>query len=317
MIKTRKFRYLLSFVICLWLFAVSPYGYAYGQEFSDAAAENGQTARVYDQANLFTEQEIYQFEQEIAAFTEKTNMDVVIVTTDQTEEKSTAEYADEFYINGNFGIGKEYSGVLFLIDMDNRELYINAVGSMRRFLTDSRRETMLDHVFEGAENADFQASAASFLNDINTYYEKGIPGDQYHYDTETGQISVYRSITRSEGLIAITVAFMVAILPCLSVKAKYGMKKQYKQAGQNLMAYRNDCQFAYSDQQDHLLGQSVTTAIIRNHTQTTRTGSHSGTGSGSGSRPGSSSGRRGGGSSGRSSSHSSSGRSFSGSGRKF
>ena len=60
-------------------------------------------------------------EEEIASMRKEMNMDVVIATTDDAEGKSAETYCEDFYINGGFGTGKDYSGVIFLIDMDNRE----------------------------------------------------------------------------------------------------------------------------------------------------------------------------------------------------
>ena len=106
--------------------------------------------RVFDQAGLFSKAEKSSMEEEITSMRKDMNMDVVIVTTDDAGGKSAERYSEDFYTNGNFGTGKDYSGVIFLIDMDNRELYIAPVGTMNRFLTDKRWNTILDNAYEGA-----------------------------------------------------------------------------------------------------------------------------------------------------------------------
>ena len=126
--------------------------------------------RVFDQAGLFSEAEKSSMEEEIASMRKDMNMDVVIVTTDDAGGKSAERYSEDFYTNGNFGTGKDYSGVIFLIDMDNRELYIAPVGTMNRFLTDKRWNTILDDAYEGASNGDYAASAEAFLAGVRKYY---------------------------------------------------------------------------------------------------------------------------------------------------
>ena len=174
--------------------------------------------RVFDQAGLFSEAEKSSMEEEIASMRKDMNMDVVIITTDDAGGKSAERYSEDFYTNGNFGTGKDYSGVIFLIDMDNRELYIAPVGTMNRFLTDKRWNTILDDAYEGASNGDYAASAEAFLAGVRKYYTAGIPGGQYNYDRDTGKISVYRSITWPEAALALAVALLAAISPCIGVR---------------------------------------------------------------------------------------------------
>lgn len=249
--------------------------------------------RVFDQAGLFTQQEISSMEEEIAAMRNDMTMDVVVVTVDKTSGKSTRETAEDFYIDGEFGTGKEYDGVLLLIDMDNRELYIAPVGEMNAYLTDARQEKILDRVYDMAASGDYAAAAEAFLSGVRKYYAAGIPGGQYY------AAEVKRSIRWYEALLALVVAAAAASGPCISVKNRYSMKKEVQQSRNCLMAYRADCKFRFADSSDNLINKSVTHIIIpRNN------------GGGRG-------GHGGGSSSGRSTVHTNSGRSFGGSGRKF
>lgn len=255
--------------------------------------------RVFDEAGLFTDAETRKMENTIAELQETMKMDVVIVTTTDSGGKSSQRYADDFYEAGGFGTRKDYSGVLFLIDMDNRELSISTEGVMIRFLTDVRIERMLDHVYEKAGQEQYADAATVFLNDTFSYYRQGIPGGQYNYDTETGKISRYRSITVIEVLMAIVVSLAAASLACLNVKREYAMKAQKRQAGNYNMAYRANAMFAFHNQNDRMVNSFVS--------QRVRPRSTSSGGGGGGSS-----------SSGRSSTHrSSSGRSHGGGSRKF
>lgn len=268
------------------------------------ASETGQGGaeqRVYDMAGLFSDTEIADFEQTISEYRQDMKMDVVVVTTEDSEGKSTRQYADDFFEAGGFGYGDSLDGVLFLIDMDNRELTLSVSGETIRLLTDARIESILDDVYEGAASGDYVSSAEFFLEDVAAYHKKGIQANQYNYDTETGKISVHRSIRWYEALLALVIPGIVAWSACAGVISQYSMKKEHRLSANHLMAYRADCQFQYHDQQDNLTNKFVTSRIIpRNHTG----GGGMGMGGGSGS--------------GRSSTHrSGSGRSFGGGSRKF
>ena len=78
-------------------------------------------ADVYDMADLFTDEEEQQLSGQAQTLSEKMKMEAVIVTTEENSD-SAQVFADGFYTEGGFGTGSDHSGILFLIDMDNREL---------------------------------------------------------------------------------------------------------------------------------------------------------------------------------------------------
>lgn len=265
------------------------------------AAKADGTQRVFDTAGLLKESDIAAFEEQIAGLRDTMKMDVVLVTTDETRGKTAQQYADDFYDEGDFGTRSDHSGVLFLIDMDNREIYVSTSGTMIRFLTDRRIDQMLDRAYTYAADGDYAGVMRQFLADMTTYYRQGIPGGQYNYDTETGKISVYRSIRWYEALLAFAVAVFCGVVACLNVKRDYAMKQERRRAANFNLAYRADARFAFHNQNDVLVNSFVTQRILPRNTG----GGHGGSG-GSG------------GGGGRSSTHTSSaGRSHGGGGRKF
>lgn len=302
---------LMVFMIVLSFVGLSKVPWAFASEFSEGGAP-GETGislaeaevdfteadfaerRVFDRAGLFSEKERLSFEEQMKSMRTEMNMDVVLVTTADAEGKTAEEYAEDFYIDGDFGTGKDYSGVLFLIDMDNRELYIVPVGNMNRFLTDQRWNDILDDAYEGASSGDYGACVLAYLTGVSKYYHEGIPGGQYNYDEQTGKISVYRSLTPWEVLLAFFGALLAAGLSCFGVAGRYAMKG----GSGGRKAYQAGCRFECSNQADILVNKTVThTTIPKNN----------GGGGGGG----------GGGSSGRSTVHTMSGRTMGGGGRKF
>lgn len=267
---------------------------------SSTFAGASQEERVFDLAGLFTPEEKKSLEQEISELIREMKMDVCILSTDRAEGKTARAVAEDFYIEKELGLGKDYSGVVFLIDMDNRELYIAPAGKMNRYLTDERLNRILDQAYEDISSQDYAGCVRSFLKGVKQYYAMGIPEGQYNYDEETGRVSIYkkRSLKWYEVLVAFAVALGAAGFGCKAVEGQYSMKRQKKEAGNSLMAYRAQCQFQYSGKTDRLLNTSVTHVIIpRNQ------GGGGGSPSGSGA--------------GRSTTHSNSGRTFGGGGRKF
>ena len=253
----KKYIFFLGLIVgmCLYLVISARAATSQGASAEDAG-------RVYDYASLFDDSERQNLEQQVAAAREKTHMDMVIVTTDSADGKDSQAYADDFYDQGGYGTGSKKSGVLFLIDMDNRQLQISTGGDMIRFLTDRRIESILDDVYEGASEGDYTAASESFITDVVTYYKKGIESGQYNYDSETGEISIHRSIRWFEALLAVVVAGVVAAVPCLNIMNRYAMKKEFNQAAGFNFAYRAMAAFAFTVAADELLGKHVTQRVI-------------------------------------------------------
>lgn len=291
--KRRFIVWILTAVLCV-LLAQTVYG------DSSVAIEASDGKRIYDMAGLLEQSQIQEVRNRIQEYEAAYHLDIVVVTSEDAEGKTATAYADDFYEEGGFGQGKEKSGILFLIDMDNRELVFSTDGQAIRIFTDERIETMLDHVYEGASRADYGACVEVFLEDVAKYCRAGIPGGQYNYDTETGKISVYRSIRWYEALLAVAVSGFVAGGACLTVKRQYAMEEDERHVRNLAMAYRAESRFTYGSESDRLVNQFVTTRVIPRNT---------------GSRGGGSLGHS---SPGRSSTHtSSSGRSHGGGSRKF
>lgn len=270
--------------------------------------------RVFDQAGLMTQEQGEALEQKAQDLKLQTKMDLVVLTTSDAQGKTAEAFADDFYDQGNFGTGTDHSGALFLIDMDNRQIWISTSGRMIRYLTDERIEQLLDAAYDGVSNADYQRSIEEFLDGTAAFCDDGIEAGQYNYDTKTGRISTYKVVTRAELTAAIVAALIAAAIPCLIIKGRYGMKLQRSIAQKSVLSYQSQCQFSYSRYADDLVNKSITQRVIPKKPPASSGSGGSGSSRGSGGSRSSSSYK----SPGRSSTHrSSSGSSHGGGGRKF
>ena len=77
-----------------------------------------------DEADLLTPAQEAELEEKLADLSEKWDMDIVVVTADDLDGASSTAYADDFFDYG--GYGKD--GILWLIDMDNRQSTFSTTG---------------------------------------------------------------------------------------------------------------------------------------------------------------------------------------------
>ncbi len=238
-------------IICLSFAALL----SFSQLYPVFAAED---ARVFDEANLFDEDDTKELENRIAGVRESENADLAVVTTDDARGKTSEEYADDFYDSHDMGVGDDASGILLLIDMDNREIYISTSGYAARVLTDNRIEAVLDAAYDEVSDGYYADGALAAIDSIETYLELGVPDDQYSVVREDKK----RSLEWYEVLIAAAVAAIAGGLSCLGVVRKYKMKKERSRTLGFHMSYRADSTLNFIKNEERFVNRSVVTRRI-------------------------------------------------------
>ena len=189
----------------------------------DVSAEN---VYVYDYADLLTAEEEEQLQNYAEVMKDVWKMNFLVITTDNAEGKSSMEYADDFY-DARFPEDSEVDGMAYLIDMDNREIYLSTSGLAIRYLTDERVEVILDNAYEYVVNGDYCGTFEAFFDGSEKFFYEGIPENQYNYDVNTGEIDYYEEpmkLTFGEFLFALAVALIPAVITVGAIKAKYQLK---------------------------------------------------------------------------------------------
>lgn len=176
---------------------------------------------VADQADLLTAEEEENLNVQAQALHEKWNHDFVVVTTDNAEGKSSESYADDYYEFHDYG----ENGVLYLVDLDNGNVWISTKGAAIRFLTDSRIERVLDAGYNLIREQKYAEGFGQMMQRTDSYMEQGIPEGQYNYDVETGKVSRYRSITKVEAVVVLILALLCGGGFAVYIHSSYKLKR--------------------------------------------------------------------------------------------
>ena len=183
-------------------------------------------SRVFDQAELMSDNDIKTLESAIAAMRRQYDMDFVILTSGDAKTDKSQEFADDFYDNNGFGAGEDADGFLFFIDMNNRVATVSTSGQMIRYLTDARLNTLFDAAYPYLSSGEYGKAAQAALSQVTAFLKNGIPEDQYNED-EYGGVSRYQkpmSLTFWEIVIAAAAGLISALILYFSVRHKYLMK---------------------------------------------------------------------------------------------
>jgi uncharacterized protein len=175
--------------------------------------------------------------------------DIVIVTASDTGGKSARDYADDFFDDNGYGVGAERNGILLLIDLDNRDIYISTSGSGIQYLTDQRIESVLEAVFaQDLGGGDFYGAAQAFLAKTGEYLAAGIPSDQYSVDEKEA-----KRLTWWDSLIGLVAAGGSGLGFMGSVRQRY--KTKYRRQD---FDFRSNSLVHYAVQNNQLLNTRVT-----------------------------------------------------------
>lgn len=172
---------------------------------------------VVDDAKLLSQNEVQKLREDIENFREKYNMDAVIVTSMDLEGKSTMDYADDYYDYNGYGLGDNKSGILLLIDMNDRKIWISTSGDAIEYFTDNRIDSIISDISKYLSDAEYFEACNIFLNNIKYYIDSGIPEGQYTYSEEEHTLKIV--------LIALGVAAIVAGGTCIVVVNSYKNSK--------------------------------------------------------------------------------------------
>ena len=196
---------------------------------------------VYDDADLLTAEEEAALQQYAESFKETWGMNFLVATTADAGGKSTMEYADDFY-DARFPEVSEEDGVLYLIDMDHREIYLSTCGKAIEKLSDAEIEKILDAAYACAAAGDYYGTFEAFFEETDH------------------QLQPMR-ITLGEAIFAFVAALIPAGITMGVVKAKYQLKFE----DFHYDAY-TDATVSLSVKSDHLINKIVTHRRIPKNT---------------------------------------------------
>ena len=165
--------------------------------------------KVYDDANLLTAEERQELQNAAASLAEEVQMDIVLVTTDDNEGKGARDYADDFYDYNGFGYGEDNTGVLLLIDMQDRKVWMSTTGEDIRYFTDARIKTITDEVASFLKRQDYMGGFETFLEMTEKYINQGIPANQHTVSERPSTFSGRLAYSARNWLIYLGVAVAV------------------------------------------------------------------------------------------------------------
>ena len=118
----KKRLYIILFTLILSTMCVMP-----------VFAQNEMAAYVVDDAELLTDSEESSLNETLKEISNRQNCQVVVVTTNSLDGKSTEAYADDYYDYNGYG----EDGIVLLVSMEDRDYWMSTHGFAIRAFTDA------------------------------------------------------------------------------------------------------------------------------------------------------------------------------------
>ena len=131
--------------------------------------------KIYDFANLISDEDEDKLYQVVTNFINLSNYDLALVTTNENPKYSEVEYADDFYDYNMFGKNETRDGLLILIDMYNRRVYVSTTGYAIKMFDDTRIDTIIDAGYLELKNADYYNCLHNMVLETLNLFNLGYP----------------------------------------------------------------------------------------------------------------------------------------------
>ncbi len=156
-------KYFLSFILfSVVLMAFFPFG---------AFASEGKN-RLIDNAGLLTSSETKNLSSTLDEISERQKMDVVILTENTIGEKSPQDYADDYFDYNDYGIGEDKSGILLLLNMQEKDWYVSTKGHGIIVFTDAGLDYISKKILPELKSKNYKDAFNIFANLCDKFITK-------------------------------------------------------------------------------------------------------------------------------------------------
>lgn len=212
--------------------------------------------RMKDGADLLDAEQEAQLEEKLDEVSEKQQCDVVIVTTDSLEGKTAEAYADDYFDENGYGIGSDYSGILFLISMDERKWAISTYGYGTIAFTDDGQEYIMDKCLSYLSDGKYYEAFSKFTDLCEKFLEEAREGTPYDKGNMPFAFPPLVTI-----LLAVLIGAVIALLITWSMKMQ--LKPVVRQNGAK--AYEKSGSLKLTNSREIFLYSHVSRQKIEKH----------------------------------------------------
>ncbi len=213
--------------------------------------------RLVDRAGLLNEEEAESLARYLDETSEANQLDIVIVTVDSLEGKNPEAFADDYYDEHGYGFGSTRDGVLFLLNMGERDWAVSTTGRGATVLTDYGIEQIMNEVLPKLGDGNYGDAFSLFAERV---------GDYSRIAAEDRPVDIYEVIPQEQPKKTVPISWLFSDLGIGAALASIPMRSAKNQ----LRSVRNHYNAnGYADWQGSDIGERSVDQFI-NTTTTSR-----------------------------------------------
>lgn len=210
---------------------------------------HAQNPKIVDNAGLLTSQQRSELESTAQKLADTYGIDVVILTVDSLGYKGPQAYADDYFDENGYGIGADYSGVLLLLSMEERDWAISTCGKGISALTDYGIDAAISRIAPYLSEDQFYSAFRTYLWELEDDFEAYRQGEPVDVPTPSNKVSASTILFRL--LLALAIGAAAGGITLTIMRSKMNTAKPQKSAagymvGGSYDLYRCQDLFLYS-----------------------------------------------------------------------
>lgn len=198
------------------------------------ATASAEEPLVIDLAGLVTKEQAQALQQAAKELSDRRGVKVVILTTQTTGRRDAEAFADDYY-DEHFALVGEPDGILLLISMEERDLYISTCGTMIDMVDEDMVDVILDEIFDDVRNGDYNAAFSKYLKKVDQViesYPQRLEEQQRREEAARQQAKEARQRRlRRSFVIAPIIGLVVGFLPLLINQSSLTTVRPHDDAG--------------------------------------------------------------------------------------
>ncbi len=214
----------------------------------------GKYPHIMDTAKLISDEEVATLEKKLSDLSEKWNLELVVVTTQDSEGFEVSDYAEEIFTSCDYGYGESKDGILLLLSMEERDWYIATHGYGKTVLTDSRVEYVGKKIVPDLSAGNYSDAFSTFADECADYADMTQNGYGDDSDGNYGRAPLPIIVLP----ICFGIGLVIAVIIVLIMKSKLKTAVKQKEANN----YIKDGSFHVTESSDQFLYNSVTQTRI-------------------------------------------------------
>ena len=165
---------IMSLLLSMVLFLFVP--------FLNLQAAADHPARLVDQAELLTAEEQQQIQAKLDEVSELHHCDAVVMTVNSLEGKTATEYADDAFDYDGYGLGEDKAGILFLVDMGDRNWATSTHGYAITAFTDAGLSYIEEKLVSYLGDGEYAEAFNCFAEQCDRFLTQAETGEPYDVD---------------------------------------------------------------------------------------------------------------------------------------